>query len=195
MAGCRKFRDAAALYAAGALDPGERRAFADHLLGCPSCRNELESWKDFLQEVTQAGSVPSPSPREAAWAVARLLRRLEEEGSDAGRKSRAGVSLGRGGRVWAAAAACALALLLFLGGVLWHHSETMRPVAIRTAQERVLPPEERELIERLDLLRDLETIEKLVRSVDGERDKGESRSVPGSRQGFRQRNERKTGHA
>ncbi|MBZ4658485.1 MAG: hypothetical protein JG766_408 [Desulfacinum sp.] len=195
MAGCRKFRDAAALYAAGALDPGERRAFADHLLGCPSCRNELESWKDFLQEVTQAGSVPSPSPREAARAAARVLRRLEGEAKGERRERRPWLPFRWGGRIWAGAAACALALLLFLGGVLWHHLETMRPVTIRTAQERVLPPEERELIERLDLLRDLETIEKLVRTVDGERDKGESPSVPGSRQGFRQRNERKTGHA
>ncbi|SMC22941.1 Putative zinc-finger [Desulfacinum hydrothermale DSM 13146] len=195
MGGCKKFRDTAALYAAGALMPGEHGRFAEHLSSCAQCRREVEAWIDFLEDVSGAERLPQPSAGEAARAAALALRRLGEESTEKRRPRWLPMSLpwAWNARFWAGAAACTLSLLLLLGGVLWHRLESRHAQPIRMTQETKLVPDEMDLVKHLDLLRDLETIERVVQTVDAPSRSGD-RPGPGHGQGLRKSEERVTAH-
>jgi putative transcriptional regulator len=57
------YRESAAAYALGALDPGERAAFEAHLeAGCASCADEVDAHHDALLALAQAGPTPALHP-------------------------------------------------------------------------------------------------------------------------------------
>ena len=49
-------------YALDALDPGERRAYEEHLPGCERCRKELSSFWEVTGALALAATGPEPSP-------------------------------------------------------------------------------------------------------------------------------------
>lgn len=111
--------DDVAAYALDALDGAEREAVAEHLAGCPGCRDELA-----LHHETLALLAPEEAPPPAVWArVAASIAAAPEvgapEASDPVREvptvtsldARRGPTEGRRPqRVWMAAAAVAVAL-------------------------------------------------------------------------------------
>lgn len=68
----------ASLYALGALNQHEARAFEEHLAeGCEACEDELRSF----EEVTGALALAAPAPAPPAGARAKLAERLAQNGS------------------------------------------------------------------------------------------------------------------
>jgi len=63
-------------YADGTLPPPERRRIADHVAGCPRCREELDALARSLElaRVVWEGNLRSGS--QTAWAEAHPTRRL-----------------------------------------------------------------------------------------------------------------------
>ncbi len=62
-------------YAAGTLDGAERRAVADHLATCPTCRQELALWQDTCAAVgAENRSLPAPPAAVLTRALAAVRR-------------------------------------------------------------------------------------------------------------------------
>jgi anti-sigma-K factor RskA len=63
-------------YALDALEPDERAAYEDHLVGCERCRDELASFRAVTSSLALASTGPEPSPelRERILAGARAER-------------------------------------------------------------------------------------------------------------------------
>jgi anti-sigma factor ChrR (cupin superfamily) len=84
----------AALYALGALDTEEARAFEEHLgAGCAACAAEVE---EFGAAVALLGEAPPPA-EPPAGARARLLARIEGDGRAGGSGTGAGFYILRAG--------------------------------------------------------------------------------------------------
>lgn len=134
------------------MAPELRREWEGHLSGCEGCRQERADLVRVLAGVRKIGAPPALSDRRAdamANAVGWRLRneRLKEGAARHGRLS--------GWRPLAAA--CALAAVVVLG---YHGVQgVLEPEPVADLQDI-------EVIRHLDLLREMDTIEKLVEVVD-----------------------------
>jgi anti-sigma factor RsiW len=115
-------------YLMATLSDQERQQVEEHLAGCPECRAEVDSlreWTTALESVPEAMLLDGP-PEDADLLLQRTLRQVRGETS--GRRHRRTA-------VMALAAAAVLAVAL-AGGVLVGRSTNTQPVA----QPTVAPP-------------------------------------------------------
>lgn len=116
--------EAAAAYALGALDEGERAPFEAHLADCPQCRGEVATMREALDQLAYAAPAAEPPRglRDRVLAEARRVRPI-------GRRS------GRG--PWLLAAA-SLALATALGAAFARERAAARGAAATGAEARRL---------------------------------------------------------
>lgn len=77
---CRWARPRLPLLAGGELSGGDRRRVERHLIGCPACRNRLESLASSLGVLRLMGQetvAPAPSDAPSLWPA--LARQIREE--------------------------------------------------------------------------------------------------------------------
>ena len=67
-----QFEETCALYATGALDAAAAAEFERHLRDCPSCRDELEQWRETAHQLTYSLEPQAPPPAVKAALLARL---------------------------------------------------------------------------------------------------------------------------
>jgi hypothetical protein len=156
---CRTQNETLMLDVLGELnDPRMRRGWEEHLRDCDNCRRERSRMLQLLGKVREAGMPPEFSAAQMdamARAVGWQLRneRLARP-QETGRRLRL---------VPALAAACALLVVVAFGYRFkdrWAGPEGGGEI---TAE---LPAEDLDVIKHLDLLKDLDTIEKLIHVVD-----------------------------
>jgi len=151
--GCSLHSDSLMLDVLGEpMDPRLRQEWDQHLAACAGCRHERAALRQVIGRVRLAARPPELSARGAdAMAVAVAWKwRNERRKTDAPQR--------RGWLVWRPfAAACALLAVVALGyrGV----QEIIQPEPVADLQDI-------EVIRHLDLLREMDTIEKLVEVVD-----------------------------
>ena len=116
--------DAAAAYALGALDEGERAPFEAHLADCPRCRAEVATMRDTVGQLAHAAAAAEPPPglRDRVLAEARRVRPI-------GRRAARGP--------WLLAAA-SLALAVALGAAFARERAAARGAAATLAEARRL---------------------------------------------------------
>lgn len=160
MQACRNQNEILMLDVLGELnDPRMRRGWEEHLNACGGCRRERTRMLNLLGQVKHAG-MPPELPAEQAEAMARTVSwKLRNERlkpfKEAPRRFRLRPML---------AAACAVLLVVVAGYYFKERqSESAREMAMSA---EVLPSQDLEVIKNLDLLKDMDTIEKLIHVVD-----------------------------
>jgi len=133
------------------MDAGLRREWETHLAACEGCRRERTEMRRLLGRVRRAAEPPALSPQRAQAMVNAVGWRLRNERLQAGKTPRRAVTLWR-----SLAAACALLLVVALG---YRAQEHFFPEPVADAQDI-------EVIKHFDLLKEMDTIEKIVEVVD-----------------------------
>jgi hypothetical protein len=157
MQACRNRKEELMLDVFGELTaPAARRDWEAHLRSCQGCSSERDRLVRLLGEVKQSGQPPD-APADLADRVGwRLRNERLPHGKAAGRRFRL---------VPALAAACALLVMSLAGYLVVERRVGPRNGADLTA-ELQLPQQDLEVIQHLDLLREMDTIEKLMHAVD-----------------------------
>lgn len=133
------------------MDPTLRRDWERHVASCEGCRREREQLANVLGCVRRVGEPPALSARQAEAMAGTVGWRLRNERLKARETPRRRMPLWR-----PLAAACALLVVVALG---YRAQEEFFPEPVADLQDI-------EVIKHLDLLREMDTIEKLVEVVD-----------------------------
>jgi predicted anti-sigma-YlaC factor YlaD len=161
MQACRNLNETLMLDVMGELtDLRARRDWEKHLDDCDGCRRERAQMIQLLGKLKKAGTPPElPADRAAAMANHvgwRLRNERIGHQSKTGRRFRL---------VPVLAAACALIVIGLIGYRMQNRFFDAGSGSDLTAGLQ-LPQQDLEVIKHLDLLKDMDTIEKLVHVVD-----------------------------
>jgi anti-sigma factor RsiW len=140
-------------------DPEVRRNWESHLTSCSGCRTEKAQMLHLLGQVRVSGSPPELSDAEAQRMAGAVNREILNR---PGRVSRSGWSFRL---VPAFAAACVLIITVMAGYRLQNSFFGAGRVS-DLASEAQLELPDLDVVKHLDLLRDMDTIEKLIQIVD-----------------------------
>jgi hypothetical protein len=148
----------------GEPDPENRDRWKNHLGGCGACRSERARLSSLLQVMRKSADPPELSEREVDRFAQHISWTLRNEKIQAGLKQQPRATVLR--RIPAMAALC---LLLAFGAVLWYRAgdRFFQPVQVTDQRaEMTLPKQDLDIIENLDMLKDMETIRTLVQTID-----------------------------
>ena len=160
MQACRNQNEILMLDVLGELhDPQLRRSWEGHLKACEGCRRERSRTLGLLGKVKQAGMPPELPARQADAMAQAIGWRLRNE-----RLAPVGETGRRFRLVPVLATACAL-IVLVIGGYELQQRLSDRGNEMGMSAD-LMPPQDLEIIKHLDLLRDMDTIEKLMHVVD-----------------------------
>lgn len=157
---CRNQNEILMLDALGELnDPRMRREWENHLKTCDGCRRERASMLALLGRVKDAGMPPELSAEQADAMAKTIGWKLRNERikpfQESPRRFRFMPVL---------AAACAV-IVVVLGGYRLQQHLSVPGNEMEMSADLMLP-EDLEIIKNYDLLRDMDTIEKLMHVVD-----------------------------
>ncbi|MEJ5348377.1 MAG: hypothetical protein WHS46_06780 [Desulfosoma sp.] len=167
MRGCKDFEETLMLDVFGELNPDEFSRWSLHAAECDLCAAERRRLIEMVKSVKAAG-IPEPiSESEADRLRAHVRRALNNEASGGFPEKRPSLWRSFGWKpAWAFGLVFTAALLT--GGLYWK----MIPYAPDSTNTPVttsaISTEDREVVENLDFLKELDTIRKLVSVVDKE---------------------------
>jgi len=175
---CPDRQDVLLLDVYGELRPQERSGWERHLTLCADCRKERKRLLGLLQDIRVAGAAPRLSKEKSFEMLGDITRALEVEREQHWWRK----LLGDPSRRLIPALAAASVILILLGWIGFHQldPQSMRTAA-NTVVEEPLKPEEVDILKNLDMLEEMDALEKLVRLVDNRKygtvsPKGSSRS-------------------
>lgn len=181
MQACEHLIENLTLYVYGELDPATGTKVADHLQNCEGCRNEYRRLSSVLDKIREASVSPQLSPLQARSMAAEISRTLK-----AGTR-----------RTWwhqyltllparlAPTVAIAGALVLTVA-VIGYLGLNRTPDTVTVSQnqneELMLSDKDLEILDNLELLKEMDAIQKLSRVVNPD---GETEPLPGLENGTR----------
>jgi hypothetical protein len=156
---CRNQNETLMLDVLGELhDSRMRSEWEAHLRACDSCRRERACMLQLLGNVREAGAPPGLSAAEMDAMAGAVGWRLRNERLARPQKNARSLRL-----VPALAAACALLVVVVFG---YHLKDRWTSPEGRGEISAELHAEDLDVIKHLDLLKDMDTIEKLIHVVD-----------------------------
>jgi len=162
---CEHLKENLTLYTYGELDPVTSREVENHLKSCEGCRQEHRRLSTILAKVKQASAAPQLSPREARALASDISRKLK-----AGSRRtwwRQYLDLTPSRLIPAAVITAALIIAVAIIGYLNLSRTTgMPPVSMNQNEELMLSDKDMEILDNLELLKEMESIQKLSRLVD-----------------------------
>lgn len=157
---CRNYNETLMLDVLDELtDPRVRRDWEGHLASCSGCRTEKARMRHLLGQVRVSGSPPELSDAEALRMTGAVSREIRNRPS---RASRSGWSF----RLVPALAAACLLIITVMAGYWLQGSFFGAGRVADLASEPQLEALDLDVVKHLDLLRDMDTIEKLIQIVD-----------------------------
>jgi hypothetical protein len=161
---CKDYHESLILDVMGEPDPENRKPWENHLDRCGACRSERTRLMSLLGEMRKSANPPELPETVVDGFAQHISWTLRNEKIQAGLKQQPRASVFR--RIPAMAAFC---LLLAFGAVLWYRAgdRFFQPGQVDDQRaEMTLPKQDLDVIENLDMLRDLETIRTLVQTID-----------------------------
>lgn len=160
---CHHQKETLMLYVYGELEIEARKSFANHLEVCESCRIEHRRLTNMLEKLKGIKDVPEPAPAELASMVHRIQSKLGSASRQRWWQHDLPSIPGR--FIPALVAACLLVVVL---GVIGYGKfrNAAEPTALAVHQEKQLGSVDLEMINNLDLLKEMDAIQKLVQVVD-----------------------------
>jgi anti-sigma factor RsiW len=162
MKACADREEALVLDVYGELSPGDRPAWERHLETCRACREERQRWVQIVKAAREAMPAPAILPEDTEALQRSLTRRWRGERSTPGWHGLfVGIPLKP---LPALAAAC---MVLTIAGWFVLHWIQNRSLArtIPEAQKQITVSD-LEVLENLDLLEEMDDIEKVVQVID-----------------------------
>jgi anti-sigma factor RsiW len=166
MQACEHLIENLTLYVYGELDPVTGREVANHLENCEGCRQEHERLSTILVKVKEASVSPQLSPLEARAMATDISRKLK-----AGRRTwwRQYLNFMPSRLIPAAAMAGALIITVAVVGYLnLNKTPGIAPVSLNQNEELMLSDKDLEILDNLELLKEMDAIQKLSRVIQGE---------------------------
>ena len=162
---CEHLKENLTLYVYGELDPVSGREVENHLEICEGCRHEHRRLSTILAKVKEASMAPQLSPWEARTMAADIRRKLK-----AGHRRtwwRQYLDLMPSRLIPAGATAVALIITVaVIGYINLNRTTAIPPVSMNQNEELMLSDKDLEILENLELLKEMESIQKLSRVVD-----------------------------
>ena len=185
MQACEHLKENLTLYVYGELDPTTGQKVENHLEHCEGCRQEHERLSTILTRVKEASVSPQLSPLEARAMAANISRTLK-----AGTRRtwwRQYLEFMPSRLIPAAAMAGALIITVAVVGYLnLNKTPGMAPVSLNQNEELMLSDKDLEILDNLELLKEMDAIQKLSRAVapggESELQRGMDNDTRGMRQ-------------
>ena len=164
MKACQDHQETLFLDIYGELTPTEREAWERHLKVCQGCRRERERLHQLLLQLKEASPAPYLSPEKAEALAEAILKARQKEGDKRWWKR----------KLWGSPyrfvpAMVVICLMIVVFG--WYSlREIKTPSSFQTGgnlySEQKVMPRDFEVIRNLELLEQMEVLEKLVSAVD-----------------------------
>jgi hypothetical protein len=164
MMACKDYHESLILDVMGEPDPKNRNLLENHLDGCRACRTERTRLIRLLETMRNSANPPELSETEVDRFAQGISWRLKNQKIQAGLKQQPQTTVVR--RI---PAMVALSLLLAFGAVLWYRAGDRFFQSVQTDEQRAemtLPKQDLDVIRNLDMLKDMDTIQTLVRTID-----------------------------
>ncbi len=164
MQACEHLRENLTLYIYGELDPVAGREVENHLAICEGCRHEHSHLSTILAKVRDTGVAPELSTREVRTMAADISRKLK-----AGRRRNRWqqyLDIMPSRLIPAAAMAGVLIITVaVISYVKLNKPAGIPPVSMKQNEELILSDKDLEILDNLELLKEMEAIQKLSRVV------------------------------
>jgi anti-sigma factor RsiW len=160
---CTKYKETLFLDIHGELSPEQQGVWNRHLAACAPCREERQRMANLMDQVKKAVPSPTLRPGEAKriWAH---LREAQDHGENAWWRRKGAM------RKLVPAALAAALVLVFVGGLKVHEFRSLLPfgpkVKVVADQDKPNQTVDLEIIENLELLEEMDSLQKLVQVVD-----------------------------
>ena len=185
MQACEHLKENLTLYVYGELDPTTGQKVENHLEHCEGCRQEHERLSTILTRVKEASVSPQLSPLEARAMAANISRILK-----AGTRRtwwRQYLEFMPSRLIPAAAMAGALVITVAVVGYLnLNKTPGMAPVSLNQNEELMLSDKDLEILDNLELLKEMDAIQKLSRAVTPDGESELQRGMNNDTRGMRQ---------
>ena len=182
---CEHLKENLTLYVYGELDPVTGREVANHLENCEGCRQEHERLSTILVKVKEASVSPQLSPLEARAMATEISRTLK-----VGRRRtwwRQYLEFMPSRLIPAAVMAGALIITVAVVGYLnLNKTPGIAPVSLNQNEELMLSDKDLEILDNLELLKEMDAIQKLSQVVAPDSESELHRGLDNDTRGMRQ---------
>jgi anti-sigma factor RsiW len=185
MHACEHLKENLTLYVYGELDPATGREVENHLENCEGCRKEHERLSTILTRVKEASVSPQLSPMEARAMAANISRTLKS--GPRWNWWRQYLEFMPSRLIPAAAMACALIITVAVVGYLkLNDTPGVAPVSQNQNEEIMLSDKDLEILDNLELLKEMDAIQKLSQVVAPDGESEFQRGLDSDTRGMRQ---------
>ena len=185
MQACEHLKENLTLYVYGELDPAAGQKVENHLETCEGCRQEHERLSTILTRVKEASMSPQLSPLEARAMATEISRTLK-----AGTRRtwwRQYLEFMPSRLIPSAAMAGALIITVAVVGYFnLNKTPGIAPVSLNQNEELMLSDKDLEILDNLELLKEMDAIQKLSRVVAPDGESESQRGLDNDTRGMKQ---------
>ena len=182
---CEHLKENLTLYVYGELDPVTGRKVENHLENCEGCSQEHRRLLSMLEKVKETKETPGLSPREVKVLVADISRKLNIKQTLPWWRQYLNF---RSPRLIPAVATAAVLIITvaIIGYVNLNETNGIAPVSLNQNEELMLSDKDLEILDNLELLREMDAIQKLSRVVDPNGETDSQREIDRETRGMKQ---------